>query len=383
MKKTVTLLALILLLALTPGLLLPYIQGGGLSKDDKDRVQKRFQAYIDDRGFSGVVYAVYGNDVIFDKGAGMATDTLPNGSDIAYGVASLTKQFTAAAIMQLQENGMLSITDPLSKYFPEYRYGDEITIKDLLTQRSGIPDYSVETVEDKVIVTCYDCPSRIMISPKHSAELNQRKIRTFFLAQELLFEPGTEFDYSDSNFALLAEIVTRVSGITYHDYLRKCIFKPLGMEESAFIDDYDPTVITRVAQTDRDEFSLDYFTVRGAEYGCGDILTTPKDLYFWYRGFTSGKVVSEESYQQMTTNYSLPDELGYGYGLMISDKSDSKVIYHYGYIPSYYSSMMFVPEIDYFQVVQSNHADGDPHRLAADLAKYFGSVIDFKFIEIE
>lgn len=383
MKKTVTLIALILLLLLTAGLLISHIQGGGLSMDDKDRVQKRFQAYIDDRGFSGVVYAVYGNDVIFDNGAGMATDTLPNGSDIAYGVASLTKQFTAAAIMQLQENGLLSITDPLSQYFPEYRYGDKITIQHLLSQRSGIPDYSVNSEEDKVIVTCYDCPSKIMISPQHSAEVNQKKIRAFFLAQELLFEPGTEFDYSDSNFALLAEIVTRVSGMTYHDYLRKCIFKPLGMEESAFIDDYDPSVITRVAQTDRDEFSMDYFTVRGAEYGCGDILTTPKDLYLWYRGFTSGKVVSKESYRQMTTNYSLPDELGYGYGLMISDKSDSKVIYHYGYIPAYYSSMMFVPEIDYFQVVQSNHADGDPHRLAADLAKYFGSVIDFKFIEIE
>lgn len=384
MNKNTKIFALIMLLSFVTGVGYICMQDDKLSALDQQRVQTRFQEYVDDRGFSGAVYAVYQGDVIYGKGAGMATDTLENGSDIAYGVASLTKQITAAAIMQLCEKGKLGVDDKLSKYFPDYRYGEKITLKQLLSQRSGIPDYSVNSVNDKIVVDCYkDDTKGIAINADSSAEENRRKIREYFLSKKLLFEPGSEFDYSDSNFALLAEIVAQVSGVSYHEYVRQNIFEPLGMEDSAFIDDYDPAVITKIAGTDREEFSMEYFSVSGAEYGCGDMLTTPKDLYRWYKGFTSGKVVNAKSYREMTTNYSQKGELGYGYGLMISDESDSKVIYHYGYIPAYYSSLIFVPEADYFQAVLSNHSDGDPHRLAADLAKYFGSVIDMKIVNIE
>ena len=385
MKKLIALVAFFLILTLAVGGMIAEAQHSDLlSFKDKQRIQNKFSTYIAEKKFSGAVYAVYHGDVIYDQGAGMATRNLKNGSDVAYGVASLTKEFTAAAIVQLSEKGKLNISDKLSKYFPEYRYGDEITIWHLLAQRSGIPDYSVESEDDKVLVSCFGSEyTDITIDPNHSAEQNRDKIRTFFLSKELLFEPGEYYDYSDSNYALMAEIITRVSGMEYHDYVRQNIFEPLGMEHSAFIDDYDPTVITRVAQTDRTEFNRDYFTVKGAEYGCGDILTTPKDLYLWYRGLTSGKVVSEKSYQEMTTNYSKEDELGYGYGLMISDGSEKKVVYHYGYIPSYYSAIIFVPEIDYFQVVLSNHGNGDPHLMAADLARYFGGTVDIIFSGIE
>lgn len=384
MKKTVILMALLLVLTLTAGLLFNQVNSDKLSFDDKQRIQRRFQMFLDDRNFSGAVYSVYHNDVVFDGGRGMATDELENGTDIAYGVASLTKQFTAASIVQLQEKGLLSVNDKLSKYFFDYRYGDEITVKDLLSMRSGIPDYSVESWDDKIIVTCYGCYDRgIVIKNTNTAEKNREKIRSYFLSQELLFEPGEEYDYSDSNFALLAEIVSQVSGMSYHEYVRENIFEPLGMTRSAFIDDYDPEAVSPVAQTDREDFDMDYFTVAGAEYGCGDILTTPRDLYLWYRGLFGGKVVSSYSLREMTTSYSELDELGYGYGLMVSDTSDSKALFHYGYIPSFYSAVIYVPEIDYFQVVLANHGDGDPHVLAADLAKYFGRVIGFKFVDIE
>lgn len=355
-----------------------------LSDKEKDRIQKRFQACIDDRGFSGAVYAVYKGEVIFDGGGGTATDTLKNGSDIAYGVASLTKQVTAAAIMRLYEQGKLDITDTLDKYFPDYRYGDKIQLKHLLSQRSGIPDYMVDSARGKVYISCYEGGDRyVTIEPADTAEVNQKKIRDFFLSMDLLFEPGEEFDYSDSNYALLAEIVTQVSGMPYHDFVRQEFFEPLGMEHSGFIDDYDKEKITKVAQTDRTEFSMDYFTVNGAEYGCGDVLTTPQDWYRWYKALTNKEIVSDSTYQMMTTNYSLKDELGYGFGLMISDESESKVVYHYGYIPSFYSAAIYIPEYDYFQIVFGNHADGDPHKLASDLAKYFGSVIDLELINIE
>lgn len=358
-----------------------------LTDDEKDRIRTRFQAYIDERGFSGAVYAVYRGEEIFDGGGGMATDTLKNGSDVAYGVASLSKQVTAAAVMRLYEQGMLNITDPLSKYFPDYRFGDKIQLIHLLSQRSGIPDYSVDSAEgvtDKAFITCYGNNNKyITVDIKDSAETNQKKIRDFVLSMDLLFEPGTAFDYSDANYALLAEIVSQVSGKRYHDYVRQEIFEPLGMKQSSFIDDYDKEKITKVAQTDRSEFGMDYYTVKGAEYGCGDVLTKPLDWYRWYRGLVGGEVVSKGAYELMTKNYSVREELGYGFGLMISDENKSKVVYHYGFIPSYYSAAIYIPEYDYFQVVFSNHAAGHPHVMAADMAKYFGSVIDLELVDIE
>lgn len=385
MKKLITVIVLFLIMMTAIGGMIAEAQNiTMLSLQDRQKIENKFSSFIASRKFSGAVYAVYHNNVVYDKGAGMATNKLQNGPDVAYGVASLTKEFTAAAIMQLSDKGMLKTSDKISKYFPGYRYGDDIEIWHLLAQRSGIPDYSVDSLDDKVVVTCFnDEKSEIVLRTDASAEENRDKIRAFFMSEELLFEPGSYYDYSDSNYALLAEIVTRVSGMDFHDYVRQNIFEPLEMTKSAFIDDYDPSVITEVAQTDRSEFNRDYFTVKGAEYGCGDILTTPKDLYLWYRGFTSGKVVSDESYQAMTRNYSMEDELGYGYGLMISDTSEKKVIYHYGFIPSYYSSIIFVPELDYFQVVLSNHGNGDPHLMAADLARYFGGTVDVIFSGIE
>lgn len=357
-----------------------------LSEEEKGRIQQRFQTCIDDRGFSGSVYAVYRGETIFDGGAGMATETLKNGSDIAYGVASLTKQFTAASIMQLFEQGKLDLTDPIGKYFPNYPYGDDICIKHLLSQRSGIPDYMVNTDKSgkMVVVSVVEGGSEyVLVDVKNTAEENQKIIRDFFLSRELLFEPGSEFDYSDSNFALLAEIVNQVGGMSFHDYVRQNIFEPLGMVHSAFIDDYEKKAIPAVAETDREEFALDYYSVKGAEYGCGDILTTPRDLYLWYRGLMDRTVVSEGSYRLMTENYSGPMELGYGFGLMISDTSDSKVVYHYGFIPSFYSAAIYIPEYDFFLTVLSNHGDGNPHKLASDLAEYFGSVIGLKLIDID
>ena len=354
-----------------------------LSDEEKDRIQTRFQACIDDRGVSAAVYAVYRDEVIFDGGGGMASDTLENGSDVAYGVASLSKQVTAAAVMQLYEDGLLDITDPIGKYFTDYRYGDKISITQLLSQRSGIPDYMVNSAKGKVVISVdQGGKNYVLVDTDNTAEENQKIIRDFFLSRELLFEPGTAFDYSDSNYALLAQIVSQVSGMSYHDYVRKNIFEPLGMEQTDFIDDYDHEKITKVAKTDRTEFSMDYYTVKGAEYGCGDVLTTPQDWYRWYRGLTDGAVVGKAAYELMTTNYSVWDELGYGFGLMISEDGDAEVLYHYGWIPSSYSSMFMIPGQDIFAAVLCNSSRGYPHNAASAITERYCEYIGLKIGEI-
>ena len=347
----------------------------------KEKLVPTYSSYMSK--MSGIAYVVHHEDVIFDEGSGMATGDKENSSDLAYSIASLTKQFTAACIMQLHEDGKLDIEDTLAQYFPDYEYSYRIKIKHLLCQRSGIPDYSVDLVNKKAKVTCYmDDGKGVIITKENTSKQNRDIIRDYVFSQRLLFRPGDRFDYSDSNFALLAEIVEMASGESYHDYVREHIFKPLGMETSAFIDDNDLSEDI-IVQTDDSEFADDYYLYKGAEFGCGDILSSPKDLYLWYKGFVGGKVVTRKSYNLMTKNYSDKDEQGYGFGLMISDKSDSKVVYHYGWIPSFYSAVFYIPKYDYFQLLITNRPDGDPHRMAAQMAYRFGEIAELKLKDID
>lgn len=354
----------------------------------RDSLEKRFLPMMDNRDFSGAVYAVYKGSVVFDGGRGEATDDATVTTDNAFGVASVSKQFTAASIMQLYDQGKIDLNDKLSKYFPDYKYGDQITVEQLLYQRSGIPDFAVENIDNMVdVVTFGDEYERFVISDKASQKENRDRIRNYFLSKDLIFEPGEMYDYSDSNFSLLAEIVSQVTGMEYHDYVRKNIFKPLGMSHSAFIDDYDDSINATIAAPDLSEFGRNYFEIKGLEYGCGDVLTTPKDLYRWYKGLANGQVVKKETFEKMIQNYSDEDEMGYGYGLMVSDEGDSKVAFHYGYIPSYYSSIFYIPEHDFFMVVIANRygndLNGDPHELAADMMKHAGRVLGVRVKDIE
>ena len=352
----------------------------GLTQAQKDKIKNKFDTYLSENGLSAAVYAVYKGEELYSGGQGTASDDAPNSPEVVYGIASLTKQFTAASILQLYESGRLDINDKMSVYFPDYPHGDEITLKQLLCQRSGIPDYEVNTYQDKIIISCdgtYDKYAELDV--KNTAEQNTAIIQSFFLSRDLLFTPGEYFDYSDSNYSLLASVIEQVSSESFHEYIRKHIFEPLEMKTASFIDDHEG-LNADISQTDRLSFSMDYYTVKGAEFGCGDILASPKDLYQWYRGLFGGRVINENSLELMTENYSGSDELGYGFGLMIGHGKE-KTIYHSGYIPSYYSMVIYLPKEDYFQALLANHADGEPQQSAAELAIYFGSVanIDIGF----
>lgn len=350
-------------------------QGGITANDDKEEIMERFDELLS--GMSAAVYAVYKGEEIYADGEGEAQPGTANSPDVAYGIASLTKQFTAAAVLQLYEEKKLDINDKLSKYFPDYAHGEEITVKQLLCQRSGIPDYEVNSYEGRIIITCEGSEKYALISAENSAEDNIDIIRGLFLSCGLLFEPGERFSYSDSNYGLLAAIIEKVSEESYHGYLRKHIFEPLGMN-AAFIDDHDGmSAVT--ASGDLSEFGADYYSVKGAEFGCGDILASPKELYKWYKGLFGGKVISAESLKLMTENYSDTGELGYGFGLMIIEDK-TPVYYHTGYIPSYYSTVIYLPEDDYFQAVLANRGYGEPHSAAFELAHEFCSVAGIKTI---
>ena len=329
-----------------------------------------FTRIVKSDGMQGAVLAVYGGEEVYAEGFGEALDGVPNTVDTLYGVASITKQFTAAGILQLYENKKLDLDDKLNRFFPDYAQAEKITLRQLLSQRSGIPDYSVETREEKVVAFCdgdETLSEAVTLSTDNTAAENIALIRDMVFSSDLSFTPGERFDYSDSNYGLLAAIIEKVSGMSYHDYVREHIFKPLHMMHASFIDDSADVKDAVIAQTDRVAFSEDYYAVKGAEYGCGDLLISPRELYLWYRGLFGGKIIGEASLKMMTTNYSTEEGIGYGFGLMLATVGGSEVMYHTGWIPSCSSAVFYIPDKDYCQIVSGNRSVGNPHQVAIAL----------------
>jgi len=185
-------------------------------------IANRIAAYLkpfgDTGNLSGTVLVARHGHVLFRHSYGMANYELqvPNSNDTRYHIASISKTFTAMAILQLQERGLLSVSDPVSRFVPDFPNGDRITLDNLLTHTSGIPD--INDLPD------YDTFAR---SP-HTLEQLVAK----FAGLPLDFQPGTDQQYSNSNYNLLALILEKVSGESYEDYLRKHIFEPAGMHNT-------------------------------------------------------------------------------------------------------------------------------------------------------
>ena len=173
------------------------------------------EPFVKAAGFSGTLLIAKGGEVLVNKGYGMANYEwdVPNTPKTIFQIASVSKSFTAAAIMILEERGLLSIDDPLAKFIPDYPSGDRITVHHLLTHTSGIPN--VNEFPD------YDRKSRFPITLE--------QIIAMFKNKALEQEPGGGYRYSNSNYNLLAYIIEMVSGESYSDFLRTSIFEPLGM----------------------------------------------------------------------------------------------------------------------------------------------------------
>jgi len=189
------------------------------------------QSYVDQGMFSGAVLVAEAGKILLRKAYGQTNIELavPNTVDTKFKIASVTKQFTAIAIMQLQEMGKLTVQDPLSKYFPDYPHGDKITIQHLLSHTSGIPpafgpNYKKESIQS------YTLEERIAL----------------FKDLPLKCEPGAAFNYGDNNYVLLTYIIEKISGITYEKFLQEHIFDPLGMQNSG-CDDFKRIIKKRAA----------------------------------------------------------------------------------------------------------------------------------------
>lgn len=259
--------------------------------------------YLEKIKFQGAVLVSVGDDIIFAKGYGLSDekdpDSLPLDIHSTFEIGSMTKQMTAACILGLEEKGLLDTSDSLEKYFPEYAYGQDITIDMLLHMRSGLDDpinsprtfFPEDTAEELI-----------------SAELENRPVpedivMQYFYDVPLRGKPGERMDYCNMNYYLLACIVEQVSGESFDDYIRKNIFDKCGMTESNT--DFQGTTSKAYDSAGR------YYSIpKPLAKGSGEVNSSVIDLFKWNRALYTGDILREEALEKM-----LRSEKGYACGL--------------------------------------------------------------------
>ena len=344
-------LAAALLACLAP--LSALAQSPAVSTDPTARMQQIIASYTDAKNFMGTVLVVKDGKTLINQGYGSADLewNIPNGSDVRYRLGSLTKQFTAASILLLQEQGKLNIDDPISKYMPDAPAAwSKITIYNVLTHTSGIPSF-----------TGFPDYRSTEWKDTNPAELVAR-----FRDKPLDFEPGTKFFYSNSGYVLLGYLIEKISGQSYADFLQQNIFTPLGMKDTGI--DSNAAILPRRAQGYRRTphgIEHDGYISMTIPFSAGALYSTTGDLLKWEQGLFGGKVLKPESLTRMTT----PFKNDYAFGLSVRTVNGHKLITHNGGIEGFNTSLNTYPDDKLTVIVLGNLTGGAPDQIAASLGK--------------
>jgi CubicO group peptidase (beta-lactamase class C family) len=288
-------------------------------------------ALTDAGRFSGSVLVARGDTVLLSKGYGIANYefSVPVTPQTVFPIGSNTKQFTAAGIMKLQEQGYLNVTDPVTWYVPDAPQWKDIRIYNLLNHTSGIPSEGGFLLTDPVDYTLPDLVKR-------------------FVALPLTFTPGTNYTYSNNGFITLSYIIEKASGQSYDGYLKKNIFLPLGMistgQDNAL--DVFPSRASGYTTMEGKHIHYDLQNIHNS-WGAGSLHSTTEDFYRWERAFhTPGAILSLESVDAMVNN---------DYGIVKVPTGNRTVIGHGGRNFGFVSYTLYFPDTDTTIVFLSNH----------------------------
>lgn len=296
--------------------------------------------------------------IIYKKALGMANIELnvPMQTDNVFKIASITKQFTAIAILQLMEQGKLNLDDEVTHFLPDYPVEDsKITIEHLLTHTSGIHDYAI--MKDTI--------------QRGKIDFTPIQMIRYFQNEPKRFPPGTRYEYSNSNYFLLGYIIEKLTGKTYQQYLDENFFQPLSMANSFFASDAK-IIKNRAAGYSKREKGIENAEVMSmtGPYAAGGIMSTVEDLFKWNRALYSYKLVKKQTLEKALTKYKLVNgsEIRYGYGFRFGFIQESPSIWHGGLINGFMSMAMYLPQEDVFVTVLSNCNNVSPERVTAKLA---------------
>ena len=308
--------------------------------------------------------------IVFQKAYGMADikTKIPIETTSVFGIGSITKQFTAIAIMQLAEQNLLSLDDNISKYFPEFpaEYRN-ITICHLLNHTSGIIDL-------------IDLPEWFAVWP---TDVEPAGLVKLFIDKPLLFQPGEKHRYSNAGYVLLGLIIERVTGNRYEDQLDSSIFIPLKMNNT-FINHPGIKVRNLVTgyQLTKDGYLATGHVSSTHFYGGGSVLTNTNDMAKWYRGLKSGKIINTASVHEAMSPTMLNDgeTANYGFGFEMSTLSNMEIIEHGGSTVDSEAYSLWIKEMDIHIVILSNFivypgtglkSHANPRSVAYRLAEIF------------
>lgn len=329
-----------------------------VSCGEQDVSSDEFEEYMDSASlvweFKGTYLASKGDSILARGARGMAdlTAQRENVPETKFLIGSTTKPFTAIAILQLAERGLIELNSPISDYLPDYskEAGERVTIHHLLSHRSGIPD----------VLTNREFFARVG-EPMAPAEIVE-----FFENQPLNFDPGERYEYSSSNYVLLGLIIEQVTGETWADYIDENILKPCGMTNTGVFYDYP----------NRDDFALGYTsdksgaTVRApfihpsCGYAAGALASNVDDLFRLNLALYDGTLLGEEMLDSMLT----PHSPTYGYGWMIDEFGGHRLTAHGGSAPGYASIVQRWVDDSVFVVVLCNSNAVRAHTIANGLA---------------
>lgn len=285
---------------------------------------------------NGVVLVSEKDQVLYKEAYGYtdASNKLKNTMDTKFLICSISKMFTAVAINQLSERGLLHKEDLLNQYIPDYFKGKGITLYHLLTHTSGIPNYTM-----------------------YRKELQWTKAYT---AQEVLecmdqkglkFEPGKKTSYSNTNYYILALVVEQVTGMKYEAYVTDNIFKVAGMSQSSFVTCYEGEM---AKPHNKGKFEYDFSDT--LLFGAGDVISTAGDLRLFARALIENKLISQATLEEMSKAGIKDSKIQYGEGLFINRHFGKLCIGHSGSIPNGGTTqLMIYPEAETIIIVLLNN----------------------------
>jgi CubicO group peptidase (beta-lactamase class C family) len=352
-------------------------------KDLTSRLDSYMQAQSEFQHFSGAVLLVRNDSILLKKGYGLADIewNIPNTVDTKFRIGSNTKQFTAACILQLEQQGKLSLSDTLGKYFSGFEYGSKVTLHMLLTHSSGLQDYfHLKRFQGPLVGNHEFIP--VFISKDSLVALMKTKLYDFL--------PGVDLHYSNTGYFLLGLIIERVSGKSYEDYLSEHIFKVAGMKNTG-VDKYDTILKNRakgyLISSGKTSNAFDQNYTTDLMFANGSLYSTIEDMYKWDKALYGTNILNDESKNKMffpygyaiekikktadfeTTTQAPMDPIWHhlGYGVWVDTFLTRQRIFSRGATSGFHSTIFRFPNNNCYVAVLQNNEE-NPDRIAESLS---------------
>jgi len=322
------------------------------SQEIAQKVEAYTNSYVQTGDFSGCILITKEGTSLYSGCFGKANLSfgVPNEIQTKFRIGSISKQFTAAAILVLEQQGKLKTSDLLSRFFPDIPKAKKISLEQLLTHKSGITDI-------------YNIPDFNALSSRNTTISD---IAAQVLNAELEFEPGTRYQYSNGGYAVLAEIIERTSEISYQEFLKEHLFDPLGMKNTGHAKGNAVVPYLAVGYD-----ALAYSDLKITPYlapeilkGGGSLYSTVGDLQFWINSINNKSLLEESSYEKFLKDYGN----NYGLGISVYTSYDQNVFGHDGRVNGYIADYLHYRDSDVSIIILGNIQTGVADFFRSDIA---------------